>query len=123
MSAASGEPPKDSLGLDLDSLKITDDKEATKPAEETSPAPQEQSAAAAKSETTASITEAMEAVPPMTQETHASEETGGPQEQTSDTSDNKKPQSTTLAREKKKPYVNPERVKTGGAQRVCSGPG
>jgi hypothetical protein len=27
---------------------------------------------------------------------------------------------TTPSKDKKKPYVNPERVKTGGSQRVCS---
>lgn len=26
---------------------------------------------------------------------------------------------TTPSKDKKKPYVNPERVKTGGSQRVC----
>ncbi|PCH38770.1 hypothetical protein WOLCODRAFT_66376 [Wolfiporia cocos MD-104 SS10] len=83
-----------SLGLDLDALEIKDDPEPSgssePPAVEASAAPAEQSDAARPAE--------------ITQNTSAEEEA-------------KSPTSEGNAKEKKKPYVNPERVKTGGAQR------
>lgn len=115
MSDGPGEPPKDSLGLDLNSLKITDDKGATQPADEISSAPQEEGDATVKSDTMASTAEATSSA---AQETQAPVPTSDLQEQATDTPDEKKPQSAAPPREKKKPYVNPERVKTGGAPRV-----
>lgn len=95
-----------SLGLDLEALKIKDhpepsgspiqdakDERAT-PAEDASPAASAQDSADAPAE-------------------DGAEQDKAP---TSPVSEGKR----TEPKEKKKPYVNPERVRTGGAQRVCS---
>lgn len=83
-------PSKDTLGLDLDSLKITEDTPAPAPPPDAAAADQEQPAA----------------TPITPSQSQQSDVTAG----------------GTPARERKKPYINPERVKTGGAQRVCIGP-
>ena len=91
---------KDSLGLDIESLKV---------AGEDDDAPAEQTPAA---ESDAPATPAAEgpddAAPPAS----------ATSEQPPTVGDAKLP-----PRERKKPYVNPERVRTGGTQRVCSGLG
>lgn len=118
MADGPGGPPKDSLGLDLDSLKITDDKGATPSdsAEKSSSVPTEQGTAAVKPEVATTASAVEEAAPSVAQDAQAAGSAS--QEQGPGDSDGKKPQPTTPAREKKKPYVNPERVKTGGAPRV-----
>lgn len=83
------QPTSNSLGLDLEALKIKDGPDAAPSAPEDVP-----SAAADTS-----------------QETNGAKD----EEETNDATAGKKE-----PKEKKKPYVNPDRVKTGGAQRVCS---
>ena len=90
------DPPKDALGLDLNSLTIADPHPPQTADSQQTEEPQATSAADAQSP--ANQNEAQE--PPATV-TDA---------------DPKSP--TAAPREKKKPYVNPERVKTGGAPRV-----
>lgn len=94
MSDPQSEATNDSLGLDLGSLKIDDSNE----------------------DAPATATKAEEDAPP-----DASAQPEAPQTPTAEggvEDDKRQPQ-----RERKKPYVNPERVKTGGPQRVCSAPG
>lgn len=102
MSDNPAEPPKDSLGLDLDSLKIND--EQNKPAPEQSDKDE-----APVAETVPETPTSTEADVQSSQDATATEPTGD----ATATDDKKLP-----PREKKKPYVNPERVKTGGSQRV-----
>ncbi|KAI0340215.1 hypothetical protein BDW22DRAFT_1360758 [Trametopsis cervina] len=101
MSDNPAEPPKDSLGLDLDSLKIND--EQNKPAPEQSDKDE-----APVAETVPETPTSTEADVQSSQDATATEPTGD----ATATDDKKLP-----PREKKKPYVNPERVKTGGSQR------
>ena len=101
MSEPQPQPSNDSLGLDLDSLKVNDDD--AKDASAQRPAAEEKDSAAAS--------------PAVSTADAAQPTTGGP-EQSGMGDEKRQPQ-----RERKKPYINPERVKTGGAQRVCSGPG
>ncbi|KZT66854.1 hypothetical protein DAEQUDRAFT_695031 [Daedalea quercina L-15889] len=98
--ADSADAAANSLGLDLDALKIKDDPESSGSAEtskDEKPGPEPETAEAPKSE----------------DGEKTGEEAAGDEDATSPTSEGKK----TEPREKKKPYVNPERVKTGGAQR------
>ena len=95
-------PPLDqaasnSLGLDLDALKLKDDPE---PAASSSPSP---------SPAKDAIPDAAEDAPKSPEESAGVEGEGDDKE----TAGKKEP------KEKKKPYVNPDRVRTGGAQRVC----
>ena len=92
----SDKPPADqaasnSLGLDLDALKL---KDAPPPA-----SPQALDKDASASDDT-----------PKSPEGAVDEQAEG---------DDKDDASKKEPKEKKKPYVNPDRVKTGGAQRVC----
>lgn len=89
-----------SLGLDLDALKIKDDPESSGSAE---PPKDDKSGPEPESTETANPDDGEK----------AEDEAAGDEEAKSPTSEGKKE-----PREKKKPYVNPERVKTGGAQRV-----
>lgn len=98
--ADSSDATANSLGLDLDALKIKDDPESSGSAEP----PKEDKTSPEPKSTEASNPEDSE---------KAEEETAGDDEARSPTSEEKRE-----PREKKKPYVNPERVKTGGAQRV-----
>lgn len=98
------EPSKDSLGLDLDSLKISDD-QPTQPAQEI---PKDDSDAPAAEPPVAASTESPADTPQL--EDAAATELAA---EASPEDDKKVP-----PREKRKPYINPERVKTGGAQRV-----
>lgn len=86
------QPANDSLGLDLNTLNISDDtnKDAPEPTKEDSPS----------ASPTADATSPSAEQPPSSTGPGANEE--------------KKPREP-----RKKPYVNPERVKTGGTQRVC----
>ena len=95
MSETQPEPTKDSLGLDIDSLKLDDTTQETPTAQDAADAsaPESASDAAKPAEATAD------------------------EEQQSAAEDEKKQP----PRERKKPYVNPERVKTGGPQRVRPG--
>ncbi|KAH9925326.1 uncharacterized protein B0H18DRAFT_1009690 [Fomitopsis serialis] len=87
-----------SLGLDLDALKIKDDPESSG-----SPAvPKDEEARTEASEKTE-----------LPKPDEGAGEEAEEEEAKSPTSEDK----STEPREKKKPYVNPERVKTGGAQR------
>ena len=111
MADIPAEPPKDALGLDLDSLKLTDElpQPSSEPTEQPQPAAAEQSTApdapAAPQDAPApSADDAADAASPTE---------GGAQEQGA-TGDAKKAHPRP-----KKPYVNPERVKTGGNPRVC----
>ena len=105
MSDIPAEPPKDSLGLDLDSLKITDD------------APHSSGPAAEHGDTAAAAPSLDAQSPP----THVHDApTHG--EQPSSPAEQHGPHPT-AAKERKEQYVNLERVKTGGMQRVCSGSG
>ncbi|EPT01809.1 hypothetical protein FOMPIDRAFT_144738 [Fomitopsis schrenkii] len=97
--ADSSDATANSLGLDLDALKIKDDPESSGSAEP----PKEDKTSPEPKSTEASNPEDSE---------KAEEETAGDDEARSPTSEEKRE-----PREKKKPYVNPERVKTGGAQR------
>jgi len=90
------EPSKDSLGLDLDSLRIGDD--------------QESSATEQPDQPDASTAEAPATTIPETQTGAQQDEDPAVVEPALD--DQKAP-----PRERKKPYINPERVKTGGPQR------
>lgn len=98
MSDAPPEPSKDSLGLDIGSLKLDDNAAAP-------PGP----ASAAEPETPAAFESASDAAQPA-EDAPATEAAA---EDAAAADDKKQP-----PRERKKPYVNPERVKTGGAQRV-----
>ncbi|KAI0693877.1 hypothetical protein BC835DRAFT_1406595 [Cytidiella melzeri] len=91
MSETTAEPSKDSLGLDLDSLKINDDQTTQEGASA--------SAAPAMTPSDNPVDAAATVVPESPAEPNAEDDKRLP------------------PREKKKPYVNPERVKTGGAQR------
>ena len=95
--ADSSDAAANSLGLDLDALKIKDDPESSGAAE-----PPKEDKSGPEPET--SDPEGGEKV---------EEEAAEDEEAKSPTSEGKKE-----LKEKKKPYVNPERVKTGGAQRV-----
>ena len=89
-AASADQSASNSLGLDLDALKIKDSPDAAPPTDapkDASPAPEDAS-----------------------QATEDAAEDGDAK----DPAGNKKE-----PKEKKKPYVNPDRVKTGGAQRVC----
>ena len=100
--ADSADAAANSLGLDLDALKIKDDPESsgsTEASKDEKPGPEPEKTDATKQE----------------DGDKADEEVAGDEEAMSPTSEGKKAE----PREKKKPYVNPERVKTGGAQRVC----
>lgn len=113
MAENSAEPSKDSLGLDLDSLKISDDQAKTTPAEKTDDhEPTEHSEQAQPQRTTASDT------PTDPEKTEPSESTDAAAEPAVEATSEDKKQPPPPPREKKKPYVNPERVLTGGAQRV-----
>lgn len=103
MSDTPVEPTKDSLGLDLDSLKIGEDQQQPEGARSEQAEKLDGDAAEQESATSPSEEPIVES---------ASEERTA-------AGDDKKP----AQREKRKPYVNLERVKTGGAQRVCSGSG
>lgn len=91
----------DSLGLDLNSLKVSENSNDDVPTEQ--PAAEEKEAPA---------------TPAAASPADAAQPTEAGPEQSAAGDDKKQPQ-----RERKKPYVNHERVKTGGTQRVCSGPG
>ncbi|KAI0086686.1 hypothetical protein BDY19DRAFT_995692 [Irpex rosettiformis] len=101
------EPSKDSLGLDLDSLKIGDVQVKATPPEKTSTDKNE----------APEHPEPQSAVPSDGQcddeQTEPAEGTDTSVDPVAATSEEKKPP----PREKKKPYNNPERVKTGGTQR------
>ena len=93
MADSNPEAASNSLGLDLDALKIKDDPapaDAEPPAQDASPS---KDGASSTPEGAAN---------------------GQPVGDDKDATESKKE-----PKEKKKPYVNPDRVKTGGAQRVC----
>ncbi len=114
MAENNAEPSKDSLGLDLDSLKISDDQTKTTPAEKTDDhEPSEQSEQAQPQPTDASD------APVEPEKTEPSEIADAAAEPGVEAASEDKKQPPPPQREKKKPYVNPERVLTGGAQRVC----
>lgn len=98
MSLKPEDSTPNSLGLDLDSLKISEDK-TSPPPQQTSQKPADKPSNDTPKDTQPSPV-AIPADAPIAKEDDA-----------------KSP--TSAAREKKKPYVNPDRVKTGGAQRVC----
>lgn len=98
--ADSSDAAANSLGLDLDALKIKDDPESSGAAQP----PKEDKSGPEPESTETSNPEGGEKV---------EEEAAEDEEAKSPTSEGKKE-----LKEKKKPYVNPERVKTGGAQRV-----
>ena len=85
-----------SLGLDLQSLKISDEKPAVS-------APTQQPPHSETSSTEVPNDGPTVVAPPDAAESPA---------------DKSEAKSPTIVKEKKKPYVNPDRVKTGGAQRV-----
>lgn len=87
-----------SLGLDLDALKIKDNPESSGSAEP----PKEDKSSPELESTDASNPEDAK---------KAEDDAAGDDEARSPTSEGKKDP-------KKKPYINPERVKTGGTQRV-----
>ena len=99
--ADSSDAAANSLGLDLDALKIKDDPESSgsaEPPKEDKSGPEPESTGVSEPDDGAK----------------AEEDIAEDEEAKSPTSEGKKE-----PKEKKKPYVNPERVKTGGAQRVC----
>ena len=98
--ADSSDAAANSLGLDLDALKIKADPESSGAAQP----PKEDKSGPEPESTETSNPEGGEKV---------EEEAAEDEEAKSPTSEGKKE-----LKEKKKPYVNPERVKTGGAQRV-----
>jgi hypothetical protein len=102
MADTDQEPSKDALGLDIDSLKIGDDDQHPQPSE-TADKPEDSTA------TSTAPPDHTSADANQPQSPKAAESATQPVAE----SDNKAP-----PREKKKPYVNPERVKTGGAERV-----
>ena len=93
MSETQPDPAKDALGLDIASLKLDDVAAATAGTHDAPAEPQSASDAASP------------------------QAEGGPaadaQSPTAGDDEKKQP-----VRERKKPYINPERVKTGGPQRV-----
>ena len=96
------ETSKDALGLDLSSLKIGDDQSQPAAAEK---------ASTDKEEPQSAVTENTEGNNPQPESAEASQAATEPVAAASE--DKKAP-----PREKKKPYINPERVNTGGVQRV-----
>lgn len=110
MSDNPAEPTKDSLGLDLESLKINDDPSSHPP--EAAEHTDKKDAAQPPEQPPADHAQS-----PSTKDAAATPNESPSQDQL----DDKK--AAAHPREKKKPYVNLERVKTGGAQRVCSGSG
>lgn len=103
MSDNPDESAANSLGLTLESIKL-ENAQAAPPAESTdtdAPTKAEEPVAASTEEAPADDT---------AQENGASEDAS--------TSADATPASPTAKKEKKQPYVNPHRVKTGGAQRV-----
>lgn len=116
MAENSAEPSKDALGLDLDSLKISDDQAKTTPAENT-----DDHESAEHSEQTQPQPTAASDAPVEPEKTEPSETADPAAEAGVEAASEDKKQPPPPPREKKKPYVNPERVLTGGAQRVgCS---
>lgn len=91
-----------SLGLDLDTLRIKDELETSGSFEPPPDAADETNAPKAEEIDSSDAAETAAETPVAEDEAKSPTSDGGKRE-----------------REKKQPYVNPERVKTGGAQRVC----
>lgn len=104
MSEKTDEAAANPLGLDLDSLKIKEEE----PAATTSDSTSKDAPKSTEEDVTAEAKSTEETLKP-----------DGPTEDATSPTTDSKPMSPTTAKEKKKPYVNPDRVKTGGAQRVC----
>lgn len=102
MSDKAEDPTANSLGLDFESLKVADTEASTAETKEAPPTESEGPVTESKQDDETSLKNG-------TSEDAASTEDAKPTS----------PQTANAKEKKKQPYVNPDRVKTGGAQRVC----